>query len=166
MGVQFICLGAPVTTKPCSFCIDWRERGWIKDGERCDQFCDGTEDVHAEPRVDFASSNAVDLLRLLGFHESANEPGHAGECDGGTMRQRIMRARSTDRTSQHRDPQHIPGGHAGVQTVREGNVVRMQRMGAEVHVSANTDEQILRRLGELERLAVWAQEHNLQITWG
>jgi len=164
MGVQFCCPEAPVTKEPCPFCIEWRENGWLEEGERCDRFCDGTADVHAEPCIDFATDNAVAVLRLMGFQIPPDHP--HGECDGATLRRGVMKARHADRRSALREATFIPGGHAGVEITHDGNVTRIQRMGPAYHLSGNTDEQTLRRLDSLERLAVWAQEHNLRITWG
>jgi len=164
MSVTFCCFDAPRTQVPCPFCQDWLERGWIKEGERCDQFCTGFEERSEAPEVNFSQGNVADILRLLGFTTEGGDL--YGSCSGGEMRQRIFRARNANRSHLVREPEYIPGGSAGVETVQEGNVVRVQRMGAACYIGGNTDEQTLRRLTDLEALAIYAQEHGFEITWG
>lgn len=162
MSVTFGCIDAPRVSVPCPFCIEFREKGWVEPNENCDEYCDGSLTQSMAPEVNLANANARAILELLGF--DGNKPW--GECDAATMRQRMFRARNNDRSSALREPGFLPGGHAGVRVVTEGNVVRMERMGCAVVLQGNTDESTLRRLNDLEKLALWAQEHNYRILWG
>ena len=162
MSVTFTCMDAPREKVPCPFCKEGREQGWIEADENCDQWCDGTVEQSVAPEANFANANARAVLDLLGF--DGDEPW--GECDGATMRQRLFRARNSDRSSALREGEFLPGGHAGVRVVNEGNVARVERMGCAAVVMPNTDADTLRRLDALEALAVFAQEHHFTISWG
>ena len=170
MSITFTCFAAPRTTVPCEFCA--KEKVWADEagetvftndkGGHCSPWCDGTEEVSEAPEANFANGNARSLLNLLGF----DSEDLCGSADGATLRQRIFKARNADRSSLVEAPYHQKGGHAGVEVTHEGNVARVQRMGAAVAYFGNTDEQTLRRLANLESIAVWAQDRNLEISWG
>lgn len=162
MSVTFWCPEAPRKQVPCEFCADWLARGWIVEGERCDPFCTGTTEASEAPEVNMGNGNAAAILSLLGF-----VPECGGEvADLADLRRRIMRARNADRSYLVVEPSETPGGDAGVQIIEDGNVLRIQRMGARTISFGNTDEQTLRRLEALDRLAAWAQINHLQVTWG
>lgn len=167
MCVTFRCPGAPSKQIPCQFCDEsWAEfpEGNGKGG-KCDRLCTGFETQSDAPEADFAEGNAVAILRLLGF-DTSDVSCLYGECDAGTMRQRIMRARSTDRSALVREVHTEAGGYAGTKVVEgEDGLPTIQRMGPTTHFSGNTDERTLERLASLEALALWAQAHNMQIHW-
>lgn len=163
MSVTFWCPEAPRKRVPCQFCEDWLKKGWLQEGERCDARCDGTEEVSEAPEANFSQGNAASVLRLLGFPTNGNDM--YGSCGGTELRQRIFKARNIDRSAAIQAPLHLKGGDRGVRVSHEGNVATMERMGAEVFHCGNTDEQTLRRLDNLEALAVWAQEHDQEVSW-
>jgi hypothetical protein len=167
MSVTFQCFDAPRKQVPCRFCDEpWADfpEGNGKGG-KCDAYCTGFEEVSEAPEVNLSSVNAEGILHLLGWTEREDIWG--GSCSGGEMRQRIFRARNVGREHLVEEPFDLPGGHAGVETEVVGNnVVRVQRMGCRVISGGNTDEQTLRRLASLEALAVYAQEHGFEISWG
>ena len=169
MSVNFWCPDAPCEDKPCSWCVKARREGEAvvnihgREG-CCDRFCTGTTSESTGPEVNIGQANARGILGLLGFtYEDGDMYGH---CDGGELRQRIFRARNSDRSAALRDYKYLPGGHAGVQVVHAGNVSHVQRMGAATIMCGNTDERTLARLDVLEVLATWAQENGYQISWG
>jgi len=160
MSITFTCPAAARIEAPCRWCAKELADGDIEEGEHCSPWCDGTETESVAPEPNFSNSNAYNVLDLLGFS------GIYGSTDGATLRQRILKARNIDRSELVEAPYSEPGGHAGVQVTHEGNVAHMQRMGAATISFGNTDEQTLRRLAQLEELAIWAADHDLEITWG
>ncbi len=166
MSVTFTITEAPITKVPCPFCqgehVDFPEGNGH--GGKCDRFCTGMEENSTAPEVNLSNANAAAVLQLLGF---SGEDLEFGGCSPAILRQRIFRARHQDRSHLVCDPEVIPGGHAGVQVLREDNVLIIRRMGAPTYECGNTDEQTLGRLGRLESLAVWAQEEGYtEISWG
>lgn len=163
MSVTFRCPDAPRKQVPCQFCEPARERGYATPEGRCDEICTGFEMESEAPEANFANANAAGLLALLGF----DSHDLYGECDAATMRQRILRARNGDRSALVSEAKTIPGGYGGTRVVEgEDGLPTIQRMGPTVHFGGNTDERTLERLASLEALALWAQEHNMQIHWG
>jgi len=164
MSVTFMCPGAPREKVPCRFC----EESWAEfpegngKGGKCDQWCEGFTMESVAPVANFGNSNARSVLSLLGF----DADDLCGSCDAATMRQRILRARNSDRTSALVDAYELEPGHAGTAVVHENGLARIERRGPRVIGCGNTDEQTLRRLGNLDDLAVWAQEHGFGISWG
>lgn len=168
MSVTFGCPNAPRQQVPCRFCAEsWAEYPEGNGlGGRCDRYCTGFTDESVAPEANFANVSAAGLLRLLGFDCSCASDLY-GECDAATMRQRILRARNKDRSALVVDPVEIPGGWAGTQVVNgTDGLPTIQRMGPTIIMGGNTDERTLDRLDALEALALWAQEHDLKITWG
>lgn len=167
MSVTFTCSAAPLRTIPCQFCqepwADYPEGNGR--GGRCDRFCTGSEVISEAPEVNFANANAMAILALLGWEDP--EAFLGGEVDGGTLRQRIFRARNKDLSAARREALYLPAGHAGAAVVRDADgQARIERRGAAVIIQGNTDERTLDRLTSLEALALYAQEHGFQITWG
>ena len=154
MSVTFWCPDAPRRQIPCKSCL--------AAGERCDPYCLGFTVESEAPEVNFANGNAAAILELLGY---CSAPG--GEVpDTAVFRRRIVRARNIDRSHLEHEGYELPGGH-GVAVVRdEDGIDRIQPMGCRVVSFGNTDEQTLRRLEALDRLAAFAQEHKLEIVWG
>lgn len=164
MSLTFTCMDAPTTKGPCPYCMEGRQGGWLREDENCDPWCTGIQESSTSPDVNLSNSNAKAILGLLQFPYADDDP--YGQCDGGTLKQRILLARNSDRHCALRDPQHIHGGHAGVSLTTEGNVVHMQRMGAEFFDFGTTDERTLDRLEALWTLATFAQAHGFNISWG
>lgn len=167
MSVTFQCSDAPRRQVPCLYCAEpWADypEGNGRGG-RCDRFCTGFEEESEAPEVNFANGNAQAVLALLGWTDPEAYLG--GEVDGGTLRQRIFRARNRDLSAARREALYLPAGHAGAAVVRDADgQARIERRGAAVIVQGNTDERTLDRLSALEDLAIYAQEHGFQITWG
>ena len=164
MSVTFWCPEAPRKQVPCRFCTEeWAEfpEGNGKGG-KCDRFCTGFEEASEAPEANFGNTTTVGLLGLLGF-DSSNL---FGSCDGATLRQRLFRARNSSRSHLVENAYDHAGGDAGVRVSHEGNVARVERMGARVVSFGNTDEETLRRLTYLEALAVYAQDNGFEISWG
>lgn len=166
MSVTFHCPDAPRKRTPCPFCTEsWAEFPEGNGiGGKCDRFCTGFTEESEAPEANFANDNAAGLLCLLGL---GGQEDMYGECNAATMRQRILRARNGDRSALVSDAEVIPGGYAGTCVIEgEDSLPTIQRMGPTIIYGGNTDERTLERLAALERLAVWAQEHNMQIQWG
>ena len=153
MSITFFCPDAPKTEIPCPFCESERQYA-LENGttpEKCHLGCCGTY-MHSEaPECNFANANATELMRLVGL---------VPDCSGdiavekmGNLRQRILVAlnRSRSREPLYRETVEYGGPGTGMCRCVEG---------------ANTDEQITRRLNSLLKLVVYAQEHNVSITWG
>jgi len=166
MSVTFWCPEAPRKQVPCRFCgeewVDFPEGNGL--GGKCDRYCTGFTDESVAPTANFAEGNAIPLLRLLGWTDKDDYLG--GECDAATMRQRIFRVRNSDRSSALREDYELEPGHAGMAVVHEDGLARIESRGPGVYGCGNTDEQTLRRLADLERLALWAQENDHEISWG
>ena len=170
MSVTFTCFDAPRTTVPCEFCA--QEVKWADDssesvytndkGGHCSPWCDGTEEKSDSPEANFSNARARDVLGLLGF----DTEDLCGSTDGTTLRQRIFKARNVDRSGLVEAPYSKPSGHAGFRLLKEGNLFKVERMGARVTSFGNTDEQTCRRLDNLERIAIWAQDKGFEISWG
>lgn len=167
MSVTFWCPDADRQQVPCQFCqgeyVDFPEGNGR--GGKCDRFCTGFEEVSAAPEVNLGSENARAILGLLGFDASDCEM--SGSCDGATLRQRVFLALNQDLSKALREDVDLEGGHAGVAVVEDDDgMTRIQRMGARYIGFGNTTDQTVRRLRQLEALAVWAQDHKMTITWG
>lgn len=154
MSVTFWCPDAPRKEVPCPYCTD---------EFKCEPWCRGTENVSESPDPNFSNVNARGVLQLLGLDAEYL----CGSCDGATLRQKILKARNSDRSDLVRDSFEVQGGHAGTSVIKDRDgVPRIQRMGAHAIFGGNTDEQTLRRLSNLEELAVYAQDHDYKVTWG
>lgn len=155
MSITFTCMDAPRDRIPCSFCEEWRREGWISSDEKCDPYCEGTEDSPSCPEVNFANANARALLTLLGFDFDPEDP--YGSCSGAVMRQRILLARNRDRSIALRSSSYTPPPlHL---------VSNQTQLGASIYIQGSTDADTLRRLNSLEKLAIYAQEHDFEISW-
>ena len=164
MSTTFTCPEAPYKTQPCQFCQDWRERGWIEEGEHCDEHCDGTEEVPTAPNVEVGYGIVPGLLRVLGWSDPDTYLG--GSCSPGELRQRILRARNRDLSVLVEDPYELAPGHAGMAIgVNDQGVTRLERRGPRVIFQGVDEDRIHRYLDGLEALAIWAQERGFQISW-
>lgn len=170
MSVTFWCPEAPRKPVPCQFCqgeyVDFPKGNGR--GGKCDRFCTGFENVSEAPEVNMGSGNAGAILSLLDIPSGAECGEPCGEVvDIADFRRRIVRARNANRSHLEADYVELPGGHAGVAVIEdEDGLPRIQRMGARMISFGNTDDQTVRRLEALDRLATWAQANNQRITWG
>ena len=163
MSVTFSCFEAPRETLPCEFCVEAVAEKWDTNG-RCDRFCTGTMTETTAPEVNFANANAQAVLSLLGLGGDLWGGCEADELGG--FRQRILRARNSDRSDAVVVPSELEPGHAGTAVVTEDGMTRIERRGPRMVCFGNTDEQTLRRLTALDRLAAWAQKRDFAISWG
>mgnify|MGYP007046938857 FL=1 len=177
MSITFYCPDAPTEKVPCETCQlveqyhehDDEQIPWNSHGGCCSTYCDGTVMKSPAPEPNFANVNARNLIRLLKLPSDGLGGGDmmGGSCDAPTMLRAIMRVSNTDRTSALREPVEMAGGHAGTAVVTDDSgVSRIERMGAHCIDAGNTDEQTLRRLDDLTKLAQYASEHGLEISWG
>lgn len=82
------------------------------------------------------------------------------------IRRAAIRVLSGDLSAFEIPSYHAPGGHAGVEVERDGNVVRVQRMGAAVHHCGPSADRIRRQVLEIARLVAKAQEVGEPIFFG
>jgi len=161
VSITFSCPDAPRARQECEFCaMERASRYPLKENGRggcCDDWCDGTSEKTTSPTPNFSNVNARAILALLGMDSSDL----CGSCDGATLRQRILTARGSDRSSALRDGRELQPGHLGAGVV-DGAIVRR---GCRVIEGGNTDEQTMRRLAALESLAIFAQGNGWTISW-
>lgn len=171
MSTTFNILGLPREMVPCPWCAEAKAEGTPQNehGGYCDPWCNGTTiDPHGH-WVNLAEANAASMLRLLGVRcDSASDL--YGQIEAGDLRQRIFLARNQPaaREAHTFEGYEVAGGHAGTKVVtdEETGLARIQRMGAGYISGGCSDEQIVRRLGQLDDLAKWAQDNGYTtITW-
>lgn len=116
--------------------------------------------------LNMANDNALNVLVAIGF-----EVDYCGTLEGASLDAAIagcLKAlnSASRRAVAVREPEHRPGGHAGVRVVHEGNVARVERMGAESYVGGYSDGQVEHRVGVLLDLCRKAKETGESIVWG
>ena len=170
MSVTFTVPSPPRQTVPCRWCAEERAKGEVREnghGGCCDPWCPGTTNESLAPEANFSQINAAALLRLLGL--KCDEAGDLyGEIPVTELRQRLLVARNVDRSGYTFEGYSLPGGQAGTRVVRDEKtgLSRIERMGCPVIAGGCSDEQIERRLGQLDTLAKWAQANGfVAITW-
>jgi len=142
-----------------------------KPGDRCGYCQDGIEfeRISDAPECNFCNENARNLLDLLDL--PCDEPGLYG-CveveDLAALRRRIMFLTNSEAKRAHLVTEtQVIGGEKRVRSVLDGNVVRLERTSiGRVIRCGNTDDQTLRRLGQLDRLLEFAQVSGFRVTWG
>lgn len=147
-------------------CVDYDTgKAW----DEC-HYCKGTGRVTfmepAWPWTNMANTNALNVLRAIGF-----APVYDGVWEGETLDRAIegcLRAlnSASRRAVATREAYHVPGGHAGVRVTHEGNVARVERMGAEVHGCAYTDETVQMRVGQILDICRKARDEGEKVCWG
>lgn len=166
MSVTFFITNSPTHV------VDTWECQCVDDGKAWPSclHCMGTGKVEYEepvwPSVNMANTNAMNVLRAIGFG-----PEYDGVWEGETLDRAIegcLRALNSEsrRVVATREAYHIPGGHAGVRVTHEGNVARVERMGAEVHGCAYTDETVQMRVGQILDICRKAREEGEKVCWG
>jgi hypothetical protein len=166
MSVTFFIPNSPTKV------IDTWECQCVDDGKAWPSclHCMGTGTVTYEdsawPTVNMANVNAMNVLRAIGF-----EPDYDGVWEGETLDRAIegcLRALNSEkrRSVATRDAYHIPGGHAGVRVECEGNVTRFERMGAEVHGCAYTDDTVRMRVAGILEVCRKAKAEGEKVAWG
>lgn len=135
--------------------------GCVEDN-RCGYCCDGLDviDTSDAPEFNFATANAKSVLSLLG--EPAEEYGSWTLDRMPMIRRAIMRAKAGSRV-------HLVREVSESQVIKVVNgpdgVTNIER-GCTVIDCGNTDEQTMRRLGDLETVVVYAQQHGWEVHWG
>lgn len=161
MSTTFTVPNAPHKTIPCRWCAEYKDGGaeMNEHGGYCDPWCPGTVQESEAPEANMASANAESILTLLGIPYGQGY----GEVEVADLRQRILKARNQPKA---RDaftfqPYVQKGGHAGfvVAPDEETGIPRLQRRGAGYVNGGCSDEQLMRRLGDLSTLAQWAQDN-------
>jgi len=167
MSVTFSITNSPYT-------ISHSECFCVYDGkaeEGC-PWCQGTgmsEDREpAWPWVNLANTNARNVLAVLGFACDDELYGVWEDETLDVVIQRCLRALNSEtrRAVATREEVYMPRGHAGVCVVREGNVARIERMGAETFVCGYSDETVQRRVREILDICRKAREEGEKVTWG
>lgn len=160
-----------VTNSP-SHVLDIYECQCLRDGKAWPDclHCMGKGEVSYEepswPWVNMANTNAWNVLRAIGF-----EPDYGGVWEDETLDSAIegcLKALNSEsrRSVATRESFHLPGGHAGVHVVHDGNVARVERMGAETHVCAYTDETVRMRVRQILDVCRKAKEEGEKVCWG
>jgi hypothetical protein len=113
-----------------------------------------------------ANDNALNVLKAIGFapeYDGCWEEEILDRVIAGCLRALNSESRRAVAT---REAYHIPGGHAGVRIVREGNVARVERMGAEVHGCGYSDETVQMRVRQILNICRKAKEEGEKVVWG
>jgi len=118
------------------------------------------------PWVNMANTNAMNVQRAIGF-----TPQYDGCWEGETLDQAIkgcLRALNSDskRAVAVREAHHIPGGYGGVRVVHEGNVARVERLGAAYVVGGYSDERVTERVRELLAICRKAKAEGESVVFG
>jgi hypothetical protein len=132
-------------------------------GNRCGYCADGLDviDTSEAPRANFAEANAHNLLVLLGEVPTQGVYGSWTLDQMPIIRRAIMRAKAGSRSHLIREASES----YAVRVVNGGDVPTIER-GCSVIDCGNTDEQTMRRLSDLEKVVVYAQEHGWEVHWG
>lgn len=167
MSTTFTCPESPRTETPCPWCKQAVEGGYDVDG-KCDPWCNGTMTTREAPEVNIGHGAIGGLVRLLGLPggDTGDIYGSMDATEVADFRRAIFKALNKDRSSLVVEPYELKGGHAGTAIVKdEDGTPRIQRMGAGYISFGNTDEQTVRRLTDLDKLAQYAQEKGYGISW-
>lgn len=170
MSTTFTCPESPRTECPCPWCAEAYERGEAPNehGGYCDPWCDGILRGREAPEVNIGFGAIGGLLRLLGLPGGDNGDlyGRLLAEDMADFRRRILKALNGNREACVVAPYEQAGGHAGTKVTRDADgTPRIQRMGCAVVNFGITDEQTVRRLTDLDKLAQYAQEKGYGISW-
>lgn len=156
MSVTFGCREAPKEKLPCRWCGEGGE--WLDRPEdltpegRCDRWCKGFVMESTAPEVNWSSSNAGPIIRLLGL--PSDEEGPWGELKveeipGVLQRIMVVLAKSREREHMIEEPSETRGAR-----------------GARVIEFGNTDVSTVNRLRALRTLLSWAHERGFGVNWG
>lgn len=146
----------------------------VYDGEAAEgcYCCHGTGQMSCPefewPWTNLANINARNVLLAIGV-VCGDEL--YGSWEGETLDRVItgcLRALNSEsrRAVATREGYHVPGGYAGTRVVQEGNLARIERMGAEMHVCAYPDERVCLRVRELLDICRKAKEEGESVVWG
>jgi len=169
MSITFSITNTPThvtATYPCQ-CVDHTPDG--KPYADC-PYCNGAgkEDFEEPswPWVNMSNTNAFNILRAIGVN-----PVDYGSWEGETLDHAIKGClialnSESRRAVATRESSILPGGHAGVQVVHDGNVARMERMGAEARIGGYTDERVRVRVSDILGICRKAKKEGEKVTWG
>lgn len=162
-----------ITNSPTKVSETWDCQCMDFDGPWADCHCCGgtgrcelTEP--AWPFANLANANARNVLRVLGYGQ---EDDLCGSWEGealDTVIRRCLRALNSEaaRAVAVREAYSLPGGHAGKRVVHEGNVARVERLGAGYHCCGYSDERVRERVAELLSICRKAKEEGEAVVWG
>jgi len=169
MSVTFWCPNAPSKRErvPC----DSQENYGLTctPEDRCGYCDDGWLDERTTdcPEVNWSNQNAGDVLRLLGLYNPEGLWGEMAVAEIPAVLQRILLVSNKASSRQHlvretTDTQNVRTRIA----VGDDGLPTITTTGPRVIDFGNTDDQTLRRLGQLRTLLVWAEEHGFDVSWG
>lgn len=168
MSITFTITNTPYVvtdTYECQ-CVDFdTNQPWAK----C-MYCQGTGKVsYEEPSwlwTNMANTNAMNVLQAIGMPSDYDGCWEGASLDSAI--QGCLRALNSEarRSVATRDAYSLPGGHAGVRVIHEGNVARVERMGAPVIGCGYSDERVQMRVREILAICKKAKAEGEKVTWG
>ena len=153
--------------KVCDLC-DGTGHDWQDETRPC-YGCEGTGEVvdFDLPEINMGNETAGAVLLALGI---------PGDVDCGSVAHTdlpalIQRATFLINRDGAVAPFTVEGfglaaGHAGVRVTHEGNIARIERMGAEVHSFGLDGDRLVHRITALMGLMVFARTNGVGIHWG
>ena len=149
MSVTFSAPNAPTELVGCWMCADTQR--WEEDPDaRCCGTCDGMLEQSTLPEINFANSNARDVLALMGC-DGEDLCGSLEVTEIPAVLQRLLLAANS--------------GIARTHLVRP-SAVEVGRKGCTVIHGGNTDESSLRRITAVQRLLSGAAKGGFGVSWG
>ena len=169
MSVTFWCPDAPRNETPCRWCVEDKAKGKKpnKLGGYCDPYCCGHTLESESPEANFGNQNAQAILTILGVDTHGEETpcGAWSLAAIPVMRRKIMLLQNSDTKRRPATwEQHEEQGAVRVSKDEEG-LVHIDR-GCQSINCGSSDEQVVRRLGSLDTLLAYAQEHGFGVSWG
>lgn len=141
------------------------DHAWAK----CPQ-CGGTGiEIDSEPvwpECNLANENGQAILGILGRAFSPNGVLEGQDLDVFVGRLFVAVNSAKRRAPAIREPYTIDGGHGGVSLERDGNVVRIERMGERVIGMGYDDETVIDRLNRLLAVCRKAKAEGRAVIWG
>lgn len=169
MSVTFTCPSAPRKQLPCRWCEEDKAKGAKpnKLGGYCDPYCYGHTLESESPEVNFGNQNAQAILTVLGEDTRGEESPYGSWSleQIPVVRRTIVRLQNSE--SKRSDATWLPGETRGtVKILKDENGMSHIDRGCRSINCGSSDEQVVRRLGSLDKLLTYAQEHSYEITWG
>ena len=154
-------------TKVCDLC-EGTGRDWQDESRPC-YGCEGTGEIedYDLPEINMATATAGAVLRALGIPGDVDFGSVAHEGLPALIQRAIVLLNRDGAVAPFTVEDFVlPAGHAGVRVTHEGNIARIERMGAEVHSFGVDEDRILHRVRELVDLMVFARTNGVGIYWG
>ena len=169
MSVTFWCPDAPRKQTPCRWCEEDKAKGKKpnKLGGYCDPYCYGHTLESESPEVNLANQNAQACLTIMGVDTHGEETpyGSWSKDEIPVIRRTIVKLQNSDsKRSGATWEQQETRGTMRV-TKDKAGLTHIDRGSREINMGSS-DEQVVRRLGSLDTLLKYAQEHGFGVTWG